>query len=170
MEWNLREMLVEDPDKHIIRFGQSISFHKKKSTEFPGSIKLVERTPTVEEYHALVKAVGWNVKTHEEIAPVLKAPLYAVVAEDVQTKQVIGCVLLLGDSASFYYIKDMMVHPEYQSKRIGSALMKKLNDWLEDNAPDEALVGLYTGPNLAPFYSQFGFKESFGMTKRYHRK
>lgn len=111
-----------------------------------------------------------EVKNNKEAERALKATLYAVVAEDDETNAVVGCVLLLGDDTSFYYIKDMMVHPEYQSKRIGSALIKKLNEWLENNAPDDALVGLYTGPNLAPFYSQFGFKESFGMTKRYYRK
>lgn len=62
MEWNLREMLVEDPDQHVIRFGQSISFHKKKSTEFPSSIKLIERIPTVEEYQALITSVNWKLK------------------------------------------------------------------------------------------------------------
>jgi GNAT superfamily N-acetyltransferase/predicted enzyme related to lactoylglutathione lyase len=169
MEWNLREMLVEDPDQHVIRFGQSISLHKKKSNEFPGSIRLIERIPTTEEYNTLIKAVNW--KTNDElVVAVLKAPLYAVVAEDIETNKVIGCVLLLGDHASFYYVKDMMVHPEYQAKRIGSALMKKLNEWLEKNASDDALVGLYTGPNLAHFYSQFGFKDSFGMTKRIRNK
>ena len=60
----------------------------------------------------------------------------------------------------------MMVHPDYQCKRVGTALMQKLNDWLEGHAAPEALVGLYTGENLAPFYRQFGFRESFGMSKR----
>lgn len=165
-EWNLREMLVEDPDKHIIRFGQSISFHRKPGSDFPPTIQLVERIPTVEEYQDLVEAVGWENKNNELVTELLKAPTYSVVAEDVKTGKAVGCVLMLSDNASFYYIKDMMVHPDYQSKKIGSALMKKLNEWLESNASGNALAGLYTGPNLAPFYGQFGFRESFGMTKR----
>jgi GNAT superfamily N-acetyltransferase len=40
----------------------------------------------------------------------------------------------------------MMVHPDFQGLQIGSSLMRKLNEWIETNAPDEALVGLYTGP------------------------
>src|SRR4051812_47484098 len=28
-EWGIREMLVRDPDQHMIRFGQHISIHKK---------------------------------------------------------------------------------------------------------------------------------------------
>ena len=169
-EWNLREMLVQDPDGHIIRFGQPITFDKKKSGEFPSTVKVIERMPTVEEYQALTKAVDWKVKNNEQVELILRAPVYAVVAENLETNTVVGCVLLLGDNASFYYIKDMIVHPDFQSKQIGSALMRKLNEWVENNAPDDVLVCLYTGPNLASFYGQFGFKESFGMSRRVGHK
>ena len=91
---------------------------------------------------------------------------HAAVAIDDTNNRTAGCVLLLGDGASFYYVKDMMVHPDYQSKHVGTALMHQLNLWLETNAVPDALVGLYTGENLAPFYRQFGFVESFGMCKR----
>ena len=170
MEWHLREMLVEDPDGHILRFGQHITPHRKKSSDFPGTINIVERTPTVEEYNDLTKGVGWNVKSDDQVEKMLRAPVYALVAEDKETNKAVGCVLLLGDHASFYYIKDMMIHPDLQGKQIGSALMRKLNDWLENNSPGDSLVSLYTGPNLASFYGQFGFKESFGMTRRIGNK
>jgi len=165
-EWHLREMLVRDPDNHILRFGQHVTPHRKKHGAFPPTIKIVERTPTIEEYNALIKSVHWNVKDDAQTKMILKSPVYALVAENSDTSNVVGCVLLLSDHASFYYIKDMMVHPDFQGQQIGSSLMRKLNEWIETNAPDEALVGLYTGPNLAPFYGQFGFKESFGMSKR----
>ena len=165
-EWGLREMLVQDPDGHIIRFGQHKTSGHKKSTELPGNISIIERLPTVEEFEELVKAVGWKMQTRERTTALLKAPVYAAIAEDQQSNKAVGCVLLLGDSASFYYVKDMMVHPDYQRKHIGTALMKKLNEWLESHAPDDALVGLYTGENLSPFYQQFGFTQSFGMCRR----
>jgi uncharacterized glyoxalase superfamily protein PhnB/GNAT superfamily N-acetyltransferase len=169
-EWGLREMLVEDPDGHIIRFGHGVTHGRKKSSELPPSIKITGRIPTVEEFQSLVKAVGWNVKNNEQVELVLRAPVFGAVAEDGETGRVVGCVLLLGDNASFYYIKDMMVHPDFQSKQIGSALMKKLNEWIENNVPDDVLIGLYTGQNLAPFYKQFGFSEAFGMCRRIGRR
>ena len=165
-EWHLREMLVQDPDQHILRFGEHVTPNRKKSTVFPATIKLIERMPTPEEYKALVKAVGWNTQDDAQVELILKTPVYAIVAQDTETNSVVGCVLLLSDNASFYYIKDMMVHPVFQGKKIGSALMRKLNEWIEANAPEQVLVGLYTGPNLSSFYGQFGFRESFGMTKR----
>jgi GNAT superfamily N-acetyltransferase/catechol 2,3-dioxygenase-like lactoylglutathione lyase family enzyme len=169
-EWGLREMLVQDPDEHVIRFGQGIRANRKKSGKLPDTIKIVERIPSVEEYQALTKAVGWNVKSYVQTEMVIKAAVSAAVAEDSQTNTAVGCVLLLGDNASFYYVKDMMVHPDVQSRQIGSALMHQLNEWIERNAPDDVLIGLYTGRNLAPFYRQFGFKESFGMCRRIGRR
>ena len=80
--------------------------------------------------------------------------------------QVIGCALLLSDEASFYYIKDVMVHPDWQYKHVGSMLMKELTAWLDSNAPENAYVGLFTGENLAPFYKQFDFAPVFGMHRR----
>jgi GNAT superfamily N-acetyltransferase len=164
-EWGLREMLVQDPDGHIIRFGQHAIAHHKSSV-LPATINIIDRLPTVEEFEELIKAVGWKVQSVERTKAVLNAPVYAAVAEDKQTNKVIGCVLLLGDGASFYYVKDMMVHPDYQRKQIGTALMQRLNQWLETNASSDVFVGLHTGENLAPFYQQFGFAPAFGMCRR----
>lgn len=165
-EWGLREMLVEDPDGHILRIGQDTSRKEKKSGELPENIVIVERKPTVEEYLQLVTAVGWKAKDIATSQKILEAPLFCAVAEENSTNQAVGCVLLLGDGASFYYVKDMMVQPDWQNKKIGTALMQKLNDWLDKNAAPGSLVGLYTGENLAPFYKQAGFGEAFGMYRR----
>ncbi len=165
MEWGLREMLAEDPDGHVIRFGQGRT-SDKKSEALPGGIRIVERLPTTGEYEALIQSVGWKGQPAQRTEKVLEAPVYALVAEEEGTGKAIGCVLLLGDGASFFYIKDMMIHQDYQRKHIGTALMEKLNEWIELHAPPEALIGSYTGENLAPFYRQFGFRPSFGMCRR----
>ena len=65
----------------------------------------------------------------------------------------------------FYYIKDVIVHPDWQKKHVGAALMKALTRWLENNAASNALVALITGETLAPFYQQFGFVPAFTMVK-----
>ena len=134
-EWRLREMLVQDPDEHVLRFGQHVTTHKKKNTVFAPTIKILERVPTIEEYKLLAKAVGWNINHDQQVEMILRAPLCALVALDSETNIVVGCVLLLSDNASFYYIKDMMVHPHFQGMKIGTALMQRLNDWIETHAP-----------------------------------
>jgi len=78
--------------------------------------------------------------------------------------------LLLGDGFSFYYVKDVVVHPDWQRKRVGSALMQELTRWLDQNAPDKAMVGLFTGENLSSFYRQAHFGSAFGMIRMIDRK
>lgn len=169
MKWGLREMLVGDPDGHYIRFGQGVGSDREKSSELPQSITIIDRKPTVEEYLKLTVAVEWNVKGPPVVEKVLDAVLFAAVAVDSTTNTVAGCILVIGDDATFYYIKDMMVDRAYQGKKIGSALMARVNEWLNSNAESDALVGLYTGENLASFYRHFGFRESFGMSRRIRR-
>ncbi|MFT3932775.1 MAG: GNAT family N-acetyltransferase [Chitinophagaceae bacterium] len=167
MEWGVREMLVEDPDGHKIRFGHGIHNHAAdRLATLPPSIKIVHRIPTAEEHLALIHAVGWKSSLSAEMeAKVLAAPVFAVVAEVENSNKAIGCALLLGDGASFYYVKDVMVHPHWQNKRVGTALMQAVTDWLDTQGANHALVGLYTGDGLSSFYQKFGFRPAFGMNR-----
>jgi len=117
----------------------------------------------------LTAAVGWGNQPDAITEKVLATPVYSVVAEEKSTGEAVACVLLLSDHSSFYYVKDLMVDPRYQNKHIGAALMAALTKYIEDNAPHNALVGLYTGENLAPFYRHFGFVPAFGMIRRINK-
>ena len=115
--------------------------------------------------------MGWSPSTDDPIIKaILAAAVFAVVAEDTGSGEITGCALLLGDHASFYYVKDVMVRPDWQGKRVGTVLMQALTDWLEKNAANNALVGLITGEALESFYQQFGFAQSFAMLRYIHRK
>ncbi len=164
-EWGMREMLVEDPDGHVIRFGHAAHHDggRNKSSDLPQSVRIVARAPSNEEYRQLASTMNGN----ETIVP---AAVHTVVAEDATTGNLIGCVSLLGDNAGFYYIRNLMVHPEWQGKHIGTALMKALNTWLEKNVSDYAYVGLHTAEHLAPFYRQVGFAPAFGMYREIRKK
>lgn len=171
-EWGLREMLVRDPDGHIIRFGQGATHEKNQNGLAPqDAYRIVHRLPTAAEYQALIHSVGWTGSTNHAMKErALDAAVHAVVAEDTATGKAIGCALALADHATFYYVKDVMVHKDWQCRGIGSAIMKQLTEWIEKNAPDKALVGLFTGDNLTRFYQQFGFRPSHGMSFRVSRK
>ena len=79
--------------------------------------------------------------------------------------QLIGIAFLLGDGLHFYYVKDVDVHPAWQRKGVGTAMMNELMRWLERHARPSATVGLFTADHLAPFYRQFGFMQAVGMYK-----
>lgn len=167
MEWGVREMLVEDPDGHKIRFGHGVRPGRDgKSSELPASVRIVPRKPTSGEYRQLAISVGWTPIEDETLANnALGAAVYAVVAEDTLSGHIVGCALILGDQATYFYIKDVMVHPQWQARRIGTALMEALMSWLDTSAPENAMVSLITGMGLAPFYNQFGFQPVFAMKR-----
>jgi catechol 2,3-dioxygenase-like lactoylglutathione lyase family enzyme/GNAT superfamily N-acetyltransferase len=172
MDWNVREMLVEDPDGHAIRFGANITENNRESSNgrFPSCVKIVARIPSAKEIQQLSFDVGWSPSPDEAGKETPSgAVVFSVVAEDTETGKMIGCAFLLGDNTGFYYVRNVMVHPTWQGKRVGTALMQEITDWLEKHAPDNSYIGLHTPQNLAPFYRQFGFAPAFGMFRQIRR-
>ena len=169
--WGMAGYTVQDINGYYIVFaGAPIRDKKMSSTELPSTIKIIPRSPTVKEYQHLTASVGWSLYSGDEVVTkLLSAPVFAAIAEDTATSEVIGCALLLGDHASFYYIKDLVVHPDWQFKHAGTALMKELTRWLEKNGANKSLVALITAEALAPFYKQFGFGPAFSMIKYIER-
>ncbi|HJS54071.1 MAG TPA: GNAT family N-acetyltransferase [Chitinophagaceae bacterium] len=165
--WGMAGYTVQDINGYYIVFaGALISVRKENSAQLPQSVNIIARSPTVKEYQYLTSSVGWSLYASDDVVTkLLSAPVFAAIAEDNVTNKIIGCGLVLSDNASFYYIKDLVVHPDWQAKHVGTALMKELTNWLEHNAANKALVGLITGENLAPFYQRFGFVPAFCMIR-----
>ena len=168
--WGMSQYTLRDINGYFICFAGVIPEKEKSESNISHNISIIERTPSINEYRELASAVGWSPSTNDDvIKKIIAAALFAVVAQDNATNEIIGCALLLGDYATFYYVKDVIVKPAWQRKRIGTALMQVLNVWLEKNAADNALVALITGENLEPFYQQFGFAQAFSMLRYIHR-
>lgn len=164
--WGMDEYIVKDINGYMIVFSGHAN-ERRKSVDFPANISVVEGRPTVKEFIALQRSVGWTDTINMAyINQQLAAPVYSTIAIDKTNNETIGCAMVISDNASFYYIKDVMVKKEWQGRRIGTALMKSVNDWLDNKGISKSFVGLYTGENLEPFYSQFGFSRGFGMVKR----
>jgi GNAT superfamily N-acetyltransferase/uncharacterized glyoxalase superfamily protein PhnB len=165
------EYTVRDLNGYYISFAAPSNGKKGVSVGFPDSVRIVGRAPSPAEYRSLMNAVGWtNDASDAELQTQLDAVQYAVVAENTESGQVIGCALLLGDGFGFYYVKDVVVDPGWQRKRVGTALMQELTRWLDQNAPDKAMVGLFTVENLSSFYRQAHFEPAFGMVRTIDRK
>ena len=86
----------------------------------------------------------------------LKAAIFGAVA--VVEGQTVGCAFLTSDNAGFYYVRDVIVHPDWQRQGVGTELMRAVAEHLRTLGDEDALVGLFTGPHLDPFYAQFGFR------------
>jgi GNAT superfamily N-acetyltransferase/uncharacterized glyoxalase superfamily protein PhnB len=165
------EYVIRDLNGNYVAFASPASGKVKKSENMPASVKITGRPPTPDEYRNLIQSVGWSTSWPEDmLQKQLNQMQYAVIAENVENGEVIGCALLMGDGFSFYYVKDVMVHPEWQGKRVGTAIMQEISSWLDDNAPNKALVGLYANETLKPFYQQFHFGPAFGMIRIIDKK
>jgi GNAT superfamily N-acetyltransferase len=75
--------------------------------------------------------------------------------------------MVLGDGTTFAYLKDVVVHPEYQARGIGTRIVEALLAILRRPGPSGMLVTLFTGAHLAEFYERFGFsgpEKLYGMS------
>ena len=90
----------------------------------------------------LRRSVGWHgIDDADVVARALKAAVHAVVAEHSGLGEAVGCALLLGDVVSFYYVKDVIVHPKWQSKRNRHRTDAQVDrKWAEANAQDNLLL------------------------------
>jgi GNAT superfamily N-acetyltransferase/uncharacterized glyoxalase superfamily protein PhnB len=164
--WGMAEYTVREINGYFLHFAGAIAERQASSTALPQTVKVIGRKPTAKEYLDLSTALDVSSTMNEAIAEGrLVAVVSAAVAEDTVSGKVIGCALLLGDNASFYYVKDVMVHPDWQGKRVGTALMRELTRWLETNAANNSLVALIAREALEPFYQQFGFAQAFSMIR-----
>ncbi|GGM82983.1 hypothetical protein GCM10010967_13330 [Dyadobacter beijingensis] len=169
--WGFVEYVVKDLNGNYVTFASpEKGDDEPKSEPLPAVVRVLGRKLTTAEYRSLAKSVGWTSPQPDEILQKkLDAALFTAVAENSETGEAIGCALILGDGLSFFYIKDVMVHGDWQRKQVGSTIMREVKRWLDDNAPDGSLVGLFTGDGLSQFYQQTGFGPAFGMVRMIER-
>jgi GNAT superfamily N-acetyltransferase len=110
--------------------------------------------------------VGWADKDRPDRAVLtLSGARFGVVA--VAGDRAVGAGLVLGDGATFAYLKDIMVLPEWQARGVGTRIVDALLAIIRRSRPDGMLVTLFTGQHLAEFYEQFGFsgpEKLYGMS------
>jgi uncharacterized glyoxalase superfamily protein PhnB len=160
--WGVREYVVRDPNGYHLRFAGPVEYKRPAGgTDAPPDYMRVEiRTPTLDEYKALLAAVGWN-KDESTMPAALAHSVCCAVATDTRDDRAIGMARACGDGR-YYTIWDVMVLPEYQGRKIGAAVMTTLLARLRQIGPKGAYVGLFTGKQK--FYHQFGFADSGGMS------
>ena len=73
--------------------------------------------------------------------------------------KIVAMARMHGDMGLDYYIKDVIVRPEYQGKGIGRMLINELLKFINDNgiSGTHIFVELCAKPDKIPFYEKFGF-------------
>jgi ribosomal protein S18 acetylase RimI-like enzyme len=135
-------------------------------------LRLIERLPTSQEFNGLLDAVGWrDYFNFEASSKALQNSLYGVVVKD--NGAVIGMGRIVGDRAINFYIQDVVVAPDYQGKSIGTMIVTKMMDYVQQHAPNNAYIGLFSVETAKDLYKKFGFKGPeeylYGMCMRLQR-
>lgn len=116
-----------------------------------------EHTPTPEELNILTEAVDWGTRENKIIKEALKHTLYSLCVYD--ENKLIGYGRIIGDKTIFLYIQDIMVIPEYQGKKIGTGIMNKLIEKINEYKKVNPEIRTYLGASKGKesFYEKFGF-------------
>ena len=120
-------------------------------------ISIKENVNSIEEFNYLYDAVGWGSYDEKVSEKALANTLYSVSVYD--DDKIIGYGRIIGDGICFLYIHDVMVAPKYQNKKIGSQIMNKLLEKVNQIKIENPYVRVYLGASKGKekFYERFGF-------------
>ncbi len=119
-------------------------------------MQLEHRKPTIFEYKELRASVGWWKTDEDATEAALSNSLFCVVA--IENNNIVGIGRIIGDGGLYFYIQDLIVHPEFQGKGFGKQLMGDLMSYIKANAKSGAFIGLMAAKGLEKYYKSFGFK------------
>lgn len=73
--------------------------------------------------------------------------------------KIVAMARMLGDMGLDYYIKDVVVRPEYQRRGIGRGMIQALLKFVSDHGVGgtNIFIELTAAPEKAPFYEKLGF-------------
>ena len=120
-------------------------------------ISIKENVNNIEEFNYLYDAVGWGSYDEKVSEKALANTMYSVSVYD--DDKIIGYGRIIGDGICFLYIHDVMVIPKYQNKKIGSQIMNKLLEKVNQIKIENPYVRVYLGASKGKekFYERFGF-------------
>ena len=100
----------------------------------------------------LREAVGWNRMEDEYSNPLMTSYYHIAVYED---GKLVGYIDSVSNGVTDAYIQDLMVHPDYQGKGLGTELMNQMIAYLKENRI--YIISVVFEESLKPFYDRFGF-------------
>ena len=130
-----------------------------------GEVKDMENTElivkynklTAEEFILLWETVWGQGPTLEQTKLAMEHTLFRVSVFDGD--KIVAMARMNGDMGLDYYIKDVIVRPEYQGRGIGRMLIDELLKFISENGVKgtDIFVELCAMPDKIPFYEKFGF-------------
>lgn len=131
---------------------------------------------TIEDYNNLRGSVDFIRIAPKRARCALDHSLYKIIA--VYDEKPIGMARVVGDGGYVFFICDVIVHPDFQSRGIGRRIIENVLGWLENQVEDgeTIMVNLMSAMNKEAFYKKLGFHQrpfgnhGSGMSKWISRK
>lgn len=109
---------------------------------------------SAKEIADLREAVGWNRMEAVYNDPTMVSFFHIAVYDG---DKLIGYIDSVGNVVTDAYIQDLMVHPDYQGKGIGTELMNRMIAYLKERKI--YMISVVFEEKLKPFYERFGFMD-----------
>ena len=112
---------------------------------------------TAEEFCELWASVWGEPPSLEQTRLAMQHTLFRVSVFDGGI--LVAMARVIGDMGLDYYIKDVVVRPEYQHKGIGRLLIREIMQFIQKHGVKgtEIFVELCAMPDKMPFYEKLGF-------------
>lgn len=116
-----------------------------------------ENELSYKEYVSLRSSVDWMNFSEEQQKKAIQNSLYTVTV--IEQEQTIAMGRLIGDGL-YYLIVDVVVHPQFQGKGIGSQIIDMLLQYVDKETPvgGRSSVQLIAEKSKEDFYIKKGFK------------
>ena len=110
---------------------------------------------TAEEYLFMHELVGFYLYPVEDVVSALEQDVLDV--KVFYEKQLVGIGRVVGDSRIVFFLKDIIVHPKFRNKGVGTIVVNTLLERIRLICCDHAYVGLMSTVGAEGFYEKFGF-------------
>lgn len=123
----------------------------------PAGYRLLEGTPSPEEFVHLRDAAGMGPRSIEAAERGLPNTLYAVHVRD-DNDRAVAVARVIGDRGTVFQISDVAVAEAHQGNGLGTVMMDAVMEYIKDEAPETAYVNLLA--DVDGFYERWGFEYS----------
>lgn len=107
---------------------------------------------SVNDLADLREAVGWN-RMEREYGDARFNSYYHIAVYDAD--RLVGYVDCVSNGVTDAYIQDLMVHPDYQGRGLGTDLMNRMIGYLKEKRV--YIISVVFDEELKGFYERFGF-------------
>ena len=122
------------------------------------SLIFEENVPDIDQYWNLFQTTGWNIDynfTVQDLDRAIQNSWYSISIYHLDI--LIGFGRIISDGVHHALIVDLIIHPDYQGKGIGTELLKRLvGKCNELNIRD---IQLFAAKDKFEFYEKFGFEK-----------